>query len=281
MTERWQREVRKLHELGPSTDVWDDAAGRSPGTSTDTDGPSARKRVTAGVLAAAVFIAAGLFAWQIFRPNDPLPPAQADASDVLRIRCNAQSVDVLTPVVTAQPDGVHVLAEVSGIRQPQVLLFSDANPTGLFSSEAQGVDDVFVVALPPGLATASCLSMPLVSGGPTGSFSVVDPEAVFKAYHLTCEDPEWAGTSRDDLPNILPASTPEEAFAMHVDGLMSEDVIERAGYPMDAGRWDFYRVTRDGQVIAWFVPERLQDGYYVSAGRVCRGYGLEPRGSSS
>jgi hypothetical protein len=282
MTERWQREVRKLHELGPSADVWDDAAARTPGTSADADGPSARKRVIAGVLAIAVFIAAGLFAWEIFRPSDPLPPAQADASDVLRIRCDAQSIDVLTPVVEAQPDGVHVLAEVSGIRQPQVLLSSKANPTGLFSSGAQGVDDVFVVALPPGLATASCLSIPLQSGGPTGSFSVVDPEGVFKAYHLTCEDPKWAGTSRNDLSDVVPAATPEEAFALHVNGLMAEDVIEPAGYPMDASRWDFYRLTREGQVIGWFVPDRLEaGGYYVTAGRVCRGYGLKPsRGSS-
>jgi hypothetical protein len=58
MTERWQREVRKLSGVEPERDAWKRAATRAPGG----DGlPPPRQRVVAGVVAFAVFAAAGLF----------------------------------------------------------------------------------------------------------------------------------------------------------------------------------------------------------------------------
>ena len=67
MNERWQREVRKLRDVEPGPAVWDDARSRTP----HGDGlPPTRQRLIAGAVAFAVFIGAGLFAWQAFRPSD-------------------------------------------------------------------------------------------------------------------------------------------------------------------------------------------------------------------
>jgi hypothetical protein len=67
MSERWQREVRKLRDVEPGSGVWDDARARTPHR--DDGLPPARQRIIAGAVAIAVFVGAGLFVWQTFRPS--------------------------------------------------------------------------------------------------------------------------------------------------------------------------------------------------------------------
>ena len=77
MTERWQRELKKLGGVdapvsrmraqianGPSSDPSQPEPGRSP-----------RQRITAGVVAFAVFAAAGVFAYRALKPAARSLPA--------------------------------------------------------------------------------------------------------------------------------------------------------------------------------------------------------------
>jgi hypothetical protein len=279
VSERWQQEVRKLRDVEPTPGIWEDAMGRPPSGTSDDDHPPTRKRLIAGALALVVFIVAGAFAWQAFRPNDRLSFAEPSVSDVLRIRCDAQSIEVLTPVVAAQPDGLHVDADVAGLADPGVGLKSKSDPNAAYYSGSDGVDGVFVRQLPLGEATVFCESGPIHSDGPeglSGSFTIVDPNGVFTDYQLSCADGEGVGGSPDGVPT---ARSPEEAITLQVDGTRSSDVIERAGYPKPGAQGPIYRLTRDGKIIGWFLllkfpDQEGRDRYFVGYGTVCPGSGL-------
>jgi hypothetical protein len=280
MSERWQQEVRKLRDVEPTPGIWEDAMGRPPSGSSDDDHPPTRKRLIAGALALVVFIVAGAFAWQAFRPNDRLSFAEPSVSDVLRVRCDAQSLEVLTPVVAAQPDGIHVDADVTGLTDPVVGLKSKSDPNATHYSGSDGVGSVFVRQLPPGEATVFCESGPSQGDGPedlSGSFTIVDPNGVFTDYRLSCADGELVGGGY--LGPDGGALSPEEAITSQVEGSRSRDVIERAGYPKPAQRGPIYRLTRDGKIIGWFLLHKFpdqegQDRYVVVNGYVCPGSGL-------
>ena len=274
MSERWQQEVRKLRDVEPTPGIWEDAMGRPPSGTSDDDHPPTRKRLIAGALALVVFIVAGAFAWQAFRPNDRLSLAEPSVSDVLRIKCDAQSIEVQTPVVAAQPDGLHVDADVTGLAEPIVGLRSKSDPNATHYSGSDGVDGVFVRQMPLGEATVFCESGPSEGDGPedlSGSFTIVDPNGVFTDYQLSCADGEGVGGSPDGVPT---ARSPEEAITSQVEGSMSSDVIERAGYPVLAPPGPIYRLTRDGKIIGWFLLNKFQDHYFVGYGYVCPRSGL-------
>jgi hypothetical protein len=187
-------------------------------------------------------------------------------------------------VVAGQPDGVHVLAEINGIPDPEVSLKSASEPQVTHYSASDGVDDEFVRPLPPGEASVSCLRGPMLSEastGPTGSFTVVDPEGVFVNYLLSCPDPTRVNTSPQGMLDAPPAATPEEAIRAQMVGLLPGDVVERAGYTADDSPFPYYRLTRDGQVIGWFMPRHSRDTFYVIDGRICPGFGLSLRDGSA
>jgi hypothetical protein len=60
----------------------------------------------------------GLVAAASCAESNPRPPADAAAPDVLEVRCDGETTEVLTPAVRAQSDGVHVLVhnELQGER---------------------------------------------------------------------------------------------------------------------------------------------------------------------
>jgi hypothetical protein len=64
MPERWQRELKRLGRAEPRTELWTRVEQGPRGPSTIPG----RQRLLAGGVAFAVFIAAGLFAWNVFRP---------------------------------------------------------------------------------------------------------------------------------------------------------------------------------------------------------------------
>ena len=68
----WKERLRAFDDLAPDVDVYARAA---QGPRHDLpDGPSGRKRLTAAIVAVAVFGAAAVFAWQAFRPfENPNP----------------------------------------------------------------------------------------------------------------------------------------------------------------------------------------------------------------
>ena len=72
MPERWQRELKKLRSTEPRVDLWtrvEEGPQRSPAHI------PGRQRLFAGGVAFAVFIAAGVFAWNVFRPSGTIGDA--------------------------------------------------------------------------------------------------------------------------------------------------------------------------------------------------------------
>lgn len=81
MPERWQRELKKLRRAGPRVDLWTRVEEGPQGSPAPIPG---RQRLLAGGVAFAVFVAAGAFAWNVFRPT-PAGVAATEA-DPLVIR---------------------------------------------------------------------------------------------------------------------------------------------------------------------------------------------------
>jgi hypothetical protein len=70
MTKRWKRELRRLDDMQAPTDRIRLRAAQGPLHGSAPDGmPHRRQRITAGLVAAALFVAAGVFAWQALRPS--------------------------------------------------------------------------------------------------------------------------------------------------------------------------------------------------------------------
>lgn len=70
MPRRWERELEHLKDVeAPTARIRERAKGGSSGSGGREPQPSGRQRVMAGVVAFAVFLAAGAFAWRAFRPG--------------------------------------------------------------------------------------------------------------------------------------------------------------------------------------------------------------------
>jgi len=70
VTKRWERELRRLDDVDVPTERIRAHAADRPADPSHGDGlPPRRQRITAGVVAVVVFVAAGAFAWQAFRPS--------------------------------------------------------------------------------------------------------------------------------------------------------------------------------------------------------------------
>jgi hypothetical protein len=74
MPERWERDLQTLRRARPREDLWPRVEEGPHGSPSPIPG---RRRLLAGGVAFAVFIAAGLFAWNAFQPTvqEGLPPA--------------------------------------------------------------------------------------------------------------------------------------------------------------------------------------------------------------
>ena len=69
MPERWQRELKRMREVGPTPGLWQRVNDGPSGQEEEASLPRRRQRVVAGVVAFAVFIAAGAFAWNALGPT--------------------------------------------------------------------------------------------------------------------------------------------------------------------------------------------------------------------
>lgn len=112
MTERWQREVRKLGSVEPEGDAWKRAATRAPGG----DGlPPPRQRMVAGIVAFGVFFAAASFGWLALRPTAERTPGEATEGTeaLVTLRVGTEGSDTY-PVATLNVDGAIRQAWPSG-----------------------------------------------------------------------------------------------------------------------------------------------------------------------
>ena len=91
MTKRWERELRRLDDVDAPTERIRAHAADRPTDPSHGDGlPPRRQRITAGVVAVVVFLAAGAFAWQAFRPSDePTTIGTVDTDGALVVTLHA------------------------------------------------------------------------------------------------------------------------------------------------------------------------------------------------
>jgi hypothetical protein len=108
MSRRWERELRSLRELPAPVERIRARSAERPPRLTSGGPPPGRQRLTAGIVALAVFVAAGAFAWRAFngtrREDAPVSslhpaPTDEDANPVV----NPPAVEYATPFFPYRP----------------------------------------------------------------------------------------------------------------------------------------------------------------------------------
>jgi hypothetical protein len=207
----------------------------------------------------------------------PTPTACTEDGCALRIRCLPDDhIEVLTPIVIAQPDGLHVEV-VDPPPNAEIGLQALAYPGVSWWSGSSEVTAPFIRPVPEGEAEVWCIDDPyqaLPDPSRRGTFTIVDPSGVFRPYALECGSSEEQYLSfdyGDASPSV------EAAVRAALPGLLPADTVEQAGYiPGDsAWPWLVARVVRDGAVIGQInVDGREGWRYRAMQGRVCAGSGL-------
>lgn len=212
---------------------------------------------------------------------------EGHVSDVLRVRCTPDGAEVLTPLVSAQPDGLHAQVEPT---DAALLLRPDGFPHAWAIPATGDQAGSFVVGVPTGPVSVACV-MPRADGsyemkeildalaaGP--SFELADPGGYYVDPRPSCEGMTTAGhviieaggsslgRKVADMPESLPA---------RLNGLLPTDEIESAGYP-DQTPWRWWRVVRDGEVIAGGISS--PGGSFVLVNWSCPGSGIESSGEN-
>jgi hypothetical protein len=156
-------------------------------------------------------------------PSPPIPARGTDEAGALEVRCDGATTEVLTPVVRAAPDGVHVT--VHNTSDGEVLVQWEGGGDGADPGEER-----FVFPMLPGEARLRCLPNtpdvdPGVAGG-WGRFRVLEP-AGWVSPELDCPG-EAYGSVADYVEGARGVADP----LVHARKQTSSDVVQ-AGYATD------------------------------------------------
>jgi len=203
--------------------------------------------------------------------------ATEDAAPALRVRCGEEGAQVLTPVVTTQSDGLHV-EPVDAPPGTVIGLLSSSSSLGInWWSGREGVDDDFVRQVPAGEASVVCVTEGTYSGQTTEMleaasrpFLLIDAEGFFTPYDPECESVEEIEASA--APGVDPADA-SDRIRSSLRGIQATDVVETAGYEADWGHRRWWRVVREGVVVAGLIVG--EQGRGVIHGWACRSSGIE------
>jgi hypothetical protein len=200
--------------------------------------------------------------------NVPTPMAE-----VARVACDDDTATVETPVVVAQPDGVHIRFENPGGWREFAL---HQETWGYGASEggplAQGVPTLDHSSIPPGQVTVACLpargsySDP---GAVVATFDVVDPQGLYVPWDLACGDGDQFRTrvpGRDD-------ETATDVFR-RVEGVLPSDSLAAPLYPYSPTIWPTRIVVRNGEAVARIMAPRIGGGVWELLINSCRGSGI-------
>ena len=100
MPERWERQLQSLHEARAPESI--DARVKAGPRGTGDGMPPARQRVAAGVVAIAVFVAAGAFAWRALdEPSGSTASPAMGEPDVIEVTEPIAGAEVTSPVTIA------------------------------------------------------------------------------------------------------------------------------------------------------------------------------------
>lgn len=206
-------------------------------------------------------------------------------SDVLRVRCGPGGTEVLTPIVAAQPDGLHIVPVdiPAGWTIGVTSLASDAVSMSSYWSGSDGVDDAFIRPVPPGDAGVGChertamtdvdIERLAAEGVP---FQLTDQGRFFRSYTPSCDEA--------DFSYLLPSSgissewrgvDPEKAadrIRQALRGVKVTDTVERAGYGASFGSRSWWRIVRDGRIVAGLSVGEQGGG--TAHGWSCRSSGI-------
>jgi hypothetical protein len=201
--------------------------------------------------------------------------ATEDAAPALRVHCGEQGVEVLTPVVAAQPDGLHVVS-VDVRAYWEIGLFPAGEPGHSYWAESDLDDDVFARPVPPGQVGVACIDHETITSADlerlwaeASPFLLTDPDGLFTPYAPECDVSDqvsyhWEldGVDIDDASDRLRT----------LPGVRQDDMIQLAGYDREWGSARMWRIVRDGRIVAGL---RVGDqGGGGAAGSVCRSSGI-------
>ncbi len=194
MTERWERLLHALDEVG-APDHLDDAVRRGP-RGDISDEPSARRRVVAGVVAFAVFVVAGSFAWRAFEGaeqgpvgGDTSPPAAVDP----------RLPELVVSFTEGAPLGEGLAGNALGVyRIETAISYGDAREKSFTSTGPDGaivdwvsVDDI--ASLTPGPAAGSSIAFTTDGKDPRVRIGPPDEWPGFEAWPIVDRLPSEPG----------------------------------------------------------------------------------------
>jgi hypothetical protein len=204
-------------------------------------------------------------------------PEDGEAS-ILRIRCGDAGAEVLTPVVVAQPDGVHV--HVENLAGAAALEFAiPESPSSTFGGRID--DDESVWPIEPGDVFVECLEQvsDTYQGPRTAKFEVVDENDLWASSTLQCDegDPVLGVRAHDETGATFPDDETTIRALLH--SVQPADEVRLPGYPEGPGVKDGRMVVvRDDRVVAVLYVEetRANDGSVVEQirGEACADCGI-------
>jgi hypothetical protein len=243
--------VRRDGEIVAKLDVWLGRPARIDGTACSSASIRAKDDVT------------------------PAMPPSLSAAPALRVHCGEQGVEVLTPVVAAQPDGIHVVSVDAPVYW-EIGLFPAGEPRHSYWAESDMDGDEFARPVPPGQVGVACIDHEIITGAEherlvaeASPFLLTDPDGLFTPYVPECDVSDqvlyhWDldGVDIDDASDRLRT----------LPGVRPDDMIQLAGYDWEWGSARMWRIVRDGRIIAGL---RVGDqGGGVASGFVCRSSGI-------
>jgi hypothetical protein len=175
-----------------------------------------------------------------------LPPGVAQG-DVAWIECTDDSIDVRTPEVDVQPDGVHLWVSGPSGGEHEIRLTLPSGDRVISFTDYDGRE--LVIAAAPGAWDASCHDLAHADVTPSSAqITVRDPSHLWADPELPCAAADSQETIA--LSNETVSSREEVPGAIRdaVDGVLPTDRIETAQYPEQ--EMMVFRVVRDGSTVA-------------------------------
>jgi hypothetical protein len=203
-------------------------------------------------------------------------PSPEVVPDVAQVSCDASATKLLTPVVAAQADGVHIRVDNSSAEDLD-LEFKGLGGTGV----SPGTSRV-VWSLRPGTVGLRCLR-PTVDPDTVGGYvplRVEDPQHLWVSPDLDCSGGSQVGSGAAFPPGMTgEKGDPVDIARRTATGLLASDVAEYAGYPKADERQ--VRVVRDGAIVAVFrfMPDG-QGGWLEDSFEACGDARLGSRSGS-
>jgi hypothetical protein len=231
---------------------------------------------------ATIFVAFALFGlaitglWLAF--GNAGTAADASLPDLARIECGADGVNVETPRVRVNSDGIHLL--VSGVGDVSgVTITGDFGSVGTGFQPGERYPVAAVIAAPPGRVRIACGSSDTNSKDEPIEF--VDPNGVWHDERLTCVDEgtpwhqrpvAWFYSDVNQLSKVLPRVIP---------GLLAADELSYGNYPSGEFGSDRYRLVRGADVVATFTLHHYDERAFILDLVSCDDSGIGARDRST